>query len=223
MEQRLNCKIVQDLLPNYIEGLTSNITNQAIQEHLATCEDCRKVLESMTKETKEIKTVPYKQINFLKKIKRRQWTIAIRSVVISVLILLGAYYFFGSRDFPVPSNSVSVSDVYELSDGTIHYIISANVQAYISTTTSYNNGITEINRIYENRRLTSDEGKSFVSLPDRWTSVKHSNTSHVTTGIYYEGTGKNDRIIIWEKGMSIPKANAEQEAKYREYLEKKTR
>ncbi|WP_103107201.1 zf-HC2 domain-containing protein [Brevibacillus reuszeri] len=223
MEQRLNCKIVQDLLPNYIEGLTSDITNQAIKEHLSTCDDCRIILDTMTKATKEIKAVPHKQINFLKKIKRRQWMIAIYSVFLSVIILLGAYFLFGSRDFPVPSSNVTISDVYQMSDGTIHYSISAKVQNYVSTVTSYNNGDTEINRIYENRRLTSDENGSLVSLPERWSPVKHANTSNVTTGIYYEGTGKSDRIIIWEKGMSIPKATDDQEAKYKEYLEKKNK
>ena len=36
-----NCKIVQDLLPNYIEKLTSDETNIFIEKHLKECEDCK--------------------------------------------------------------------------------------------------------------------------------------------------------------------------------------
>jgi Putative zinc-finger len=221
MDHKLDCKIVQDLLPNYIDGLTSDLTHTALDEHLSSCPDCRKVLDTMTKETKEMKVVPLKQINFLKKIKRKQWTNAIYSVLFSVMLFIGAFFLFGTRDFPVSSSNVEISDVYQMSDRSIHYSISANVQNYVSTTSTYNDGNVEVTRIYEHRRLYSDGNKQLVSLPERWVPLIHTNSSKETTSIYYEGEDKNDRIVIWEKGMDIPKANAEQEAKYKSYLEKK--
>ena len=30
----MKCEIIQDLLPNYIDGLTSPVTNQEIENHL---------------------------------------------------------------------------------------------------------------------------------------------------------------------------------------------
>jgi len=47
MSQKLNCEIVKDLLPNYIEKLTSIETNGSIEEHLETCEDCRGYYKEM--------------------------------------------------------------------------------------------------------------------------------------------------------------------------------
>ena len=41
------CKLVQDLLPNYIEKLTSEESNKIIEEHLKECPECRKILENM--------------------------------------------------------------------------------------------------------------------------------------------------------------------------------
>ena len=41
------CKLVQDLLPNYIEKLTSEESNKIIEEHLRKCPECRKILENM--------------------------------------------------------------------------------------------------------------------------------------------------------------------------------
>ena len=42
MKENKECKIVQDLLPNYIEKLTNEETNKFIEEHLKNCEDCKK-------------------------------------------------------------------------------------------------------------------------------------------------------------------------------------
>ena len=50
MKENRNCKIVQDLLPNYIEKLTTEETNQFIEEHLKECDECKKVLENMQKD-----------------------------------------------------------------------------------------------------------------------------------------------------------------------------
>ncbi|MGG1551264.1 zf-HC2 domain-containing protein [Paenibacillus ferrarius] len=218
MEPRLNCQIVQDLLPNYIEGLTSDITNTSIQEHLATCGECRKVLEQMTRDSQEIKVVPPKHINFLKKVKRRQLIIAGTSVTIAVALLIGAYFLFGTRDFPVPASDAKIGEVFQTQDGTIHYRITANVKGFVSRVSTHGNGHTEVYRIFEHRQLFSKEKESSVTMPESWLSTKNAKTNQEKTGIYFEGINKEDRITIWEKGMTIPQATAEQEAAYQKYL-----
>lgn len=214
MGQKLDCRIVQDLLPNYIEGLTSEVTNTTIKEHLAACDDCKRVLQSMTRETKVVNKVPPKQINFLKKIRRRQWMTAGISVLVSVTILLGVYYFFSQKQFSVPSSEVTISDVYQMKDDSIHYRISANVEGYTSNVSLRSSGNSEIIRVYEHRRFFSNQTKSMVAIPERWADLNKPNTNNEITAIYYEGKNKSDRLTIWEKGMNIPKANAEQEAEY---------
>lgn len=47
MEQRLVCDTVRDLLPLYIDRITSGQSNQSIEEHLQSCEACRAVLKEM--------------------------------------------------------------------------------------------------------------------------------------------------------------------------------
>ena len=61
MKEINECKIVQDLLPNYIENLTNEETNKYIEEHLKKCENCKKVLENMKKDI---------QVNDLKRTKK---------------------------------------------------------------------------------------------------------------------------------------------------------
>ena len=45
MSDKLRCEIVQDLLPSYVDGLTSDETNEAVKDHLADCVSCRDMYE----------------------------------------------------------------------------------------------------------------------------------------------------------------------------------
>ena len=45
-----DCKIVQDLLPNYLEKTTSKETNQYIEEHIKQCPKCSKICNAMKEE-----------------------------------------------------------------------------------------------------------------------------------------------------------------------------
>ena len=47
MEQRLVCDTVRDLLPMYIDHMTSDVSNESIEEHIGRCSECRTVLEQM--------------------------------------------------------------------------------------------------------------------------------------------------------------------------------
>ena len=47
MKNDLTCEVVQDLLPSYVDGLTSDVSNQAVEQHLKTCESCRKYISEM--------------------------------------------------------------------------------------------------------------------------------------------------------------------------------
>ena len=49
MENKENCKIVKDLLPSYIDGLTSEETQKYIETHLEECNECKEILENMKK------------------------------------------------------------------------------------------------------------------------------------------------------------------------------
>ena len=48
--KEINCKIIQDLLPLYIDGVCSEDSKLLIEKHLSHCEDCRKYLEELKTE-----------------------------------------------------------------------------------------------------------------------------------------------------------------------------
>ena len=85
------CKIVQDLLPNYIENLTSPETNQFIETHLKECKACEKSLEIMKKGIISESKKQSRQIDYLKRYKRKMIILksVIGLVIIFILVFLG--------------------------------------------------------------------------------------------------------------------------------------
>lgn len=72
MENKEKCKIVQDLLPNYIDKLTSEETNSFVEKHLEECNECHEIIENMKKDfEKERNELNKKTIKYAKKYKRK--------------------------------------------------------------------------------------------------------------------------------------------------------
>ena len=47
MKNDLTCGVVGDLLPAFVEGLTSEESNAAVEAHLAACPACARLRETM--------------------------------------------------------------------------------------------------------------------------------------------------------------------------------
>ena len=64
------CSVIQDLLPNYSEELTSPETSAVIEEHLETCDTCRQLYEDYRKTVEVAKP---EEIKADKRVLRRIW------------------------------------------------------------------------------------------------------------------------------------------------------
>lgn len=89
MKEKRNCKIVQDLLPNYIESLTNEETNNFIEEHLKECNDCKEVLESMKKDFKiNAMKRDDREVKYIKKYSKKMKTLKVILLIIIVIYVL---------------------------------------------------------------------------------------------------------------------------------------
>lgn len=90
MKYELPCSIVQDLLPNYLEGLTSEETNQAIETHLAACADCAACKQAMTgAETPVVEAQEQaREVDYLKKVKRKNGRRVLLAILCTVLLFV---------------------------------------------------------------------------------------------------------------------------------------
>lgn len=96
-QENRDCKIVQDLLPNYIEGLTDEVTNEYIEEHIESCSECANALKAMSGEIKLEEFDQEKEINYLKGVRKRiKRTIAIVSLVV-IMIAVGIVLYINQK------------------------------------------------------------------------------------------------------------------------------
>lgn len=86
MKMKNECEIVYDLLPNYIEHVTNETSNEFIENHISGCESCRRLYNELRVGTNS-KDTQTREINFLKKYKRHLNTIKIIFILVIVLIL----------------------------------------------------------------------------------------------------------------------------------------
>lgn len=116
----MECEIIRDLFPSYIDGLTSGESNQMIEEHLEKCGECREYLEAMRSElasgkyTQINKAQAKAEIRVFKKLKRRTFYAVILAAFI-VTFLLGVYESYFSSGTSTFSDDVEVT--YENSGG----------------------------------------------------------------------------------------------------------
>ncbi len=95
----MDCEIIKDLMPLYIENLSSESSNKLILEHIKNCENCNEMINTLkddieicSKEEEDDDIMPQ---NLIKRIKKN---IFLKSVV-SVLITLALGIFIGFAIF----------------------------------------------------------------------------------------------------------------------------
>lgn len=116
MEDKKDCKIVQDLFPNYIEKLTNDITNNYIEEHLNNCKECQKIIEDMkqtveinTKKSDERKINGFKKYN--SKLKKSR-----KILILMILALFLIFIIITARKMIIISNLCNLAKEYENSN-----------------------------------------------------------------------------------------------------------
>ena len=95
MKENKDCKIIQDLLPNYIEKLTTEETNNYIEEHFKICENCKNMYEKMKNEIqlenkKTGKKISKREVNFFKKYKNKLRVLRIIILIIVLVFVISA-------------------------------------------------------------------------------------------------------------------------------------
>lgn len=84
------CKIIQDLLPNYIEKLTNDETNKYVKEHLNECDNCKKILENMQKGLNLNNSKSNKQeVKYMKKFNNKLKLLKAIILIILLIFIIG--------------------------------------------------------------------------------------------------------------------------------------
>ena len=96
---RTDCEVIKDLLPLYVEQMASDKSIELIEEHLAECNDCKKIYEEMNAPEPELKVQQEEGERFkkfMKKWKHKTILVVLGAMFLELLILsvcMGALYF----------------------------------------------------------------------------------------------------------------------------------
>jgi len=89
-ENHLDCCIVRDLLPSYIENLTEAETAALVKSHLEKCPCCQAVENDMRTQV-PVEKAPQRALKFLKRVKRTRLMAAILSALVAMFCMWWLY------------------------------------------------------------------------------------------------------------------------------------
>ncbi len=218
---KISCKIIEDLLPLYCDGVCSQDSKSLVDKHLGECEHCKNIFNSMTdspetnrsKEIEKLKSVSKKWYETRKKSIIKGLILGISICLIAILVFLGLTQW---TVLPVSTDKMIISDIYELKNNEIafHLYIDDKLDlnaVMVDITDDGDMYITPKRNIIENRRL-KDFNKGLYNrdyvICTQGEIKGYADFNYVDeplTSIYI-GTEK-DNILIWDKNTEIKKAD----------------
>ena len=202
MKNDLTCEIVRDLLPSYVDGLTNDVSNQAVEQHMKTCESCRKLYREMQEPVKGKylseqgleqlgRKADFKvpsEIDYLKKIRKKN-RMRILAAVLTVVIVVGAGIWCKAY---VIGQKVEQAEFVQANVVVEDHNVS--VQGLLLDTTK---GVADV-------AFQEKDGIVTVSLRETRKSSFHTNDFQAD----YQSSGDVKQVvlenrILWDDGMSI--------------------
>ena len=110
---RNECKIVQDLLVNYVDDLVSKETKTYIEEHLEKCNKCKTFFDNIKNENKE--NVQDYNIDYFKKYDK-ELKLFKYTLMILLITLIGMFVFVSVKKYFVFNNIAEKLENYKESD-----------------------------------------------------------------------------------------------------------
>lgn len=186
MNQKLDCAIVRDLLPSYVDGLCSDTTNQEVEEHLKDCPDCMETLRRMREpETKAESPAP--EVDYLKKVRRRSTG---RSLIIGIVLMLIGMTLVSFRFFYVGSEA-------NAGDAFCHVAVDKDTVTVSGTLTASGLGVSRVTFSDSNGMV---QVKVYTALKAFWNSGEFSESYTAGSDV---GQVRMDDLILWENGTEI--------------------
>ena len=94
MEKKTECEIVQDLLLGYVDDILNTESKKLVEKHLLECCNCQKRLQEIQEDIQENEHNQKKEIDYLKKIRRRNKIKFIIFLIITIFIIFLCIYLY---------------------------------------------------------------------------------------------------------------------------------
>lgn len=220
---KLPCEMIQDLLPLYHDGVCSGVSRTLVEEHLAGCEDCGKVLKALDVEI-EVPELEVEKAEPLVKIQmnwekrsRREKIKYICGGIAAFFVAVTAWWGLTQwRVVPLKANDYIIKKAVQLESGIVHIEYTLMYEK-----ASPEMGITEDGVLYENykrpilekrlERIPSGSAGVYLDPEDRnWFGEENCNA------FCLGDPESEEHILVWELGKEMPAASKNTEEAYRD-------
>lgn len=103
-----NCKLIRDLLPSYLDHVTSEDTSKFVEEHLKECKECKKFFDEMNSEVDKEKVKDIEIVKEIKKYKRKIFRLKF-FVAFVLVVILGTVFGNLGYKYYIVKNSIDKS------------------------------------------------------------------------------------------------------------------
>lgn len=111
---KVNCEVIEDILPIYVENMASPSTRELVEEHLADCEACR-AKEAQMKDNVQIPKDSDKGADLLNKLSRQLFRKKATAVAVTVLgMLLACVLTMVHLNSPISIPYEAIADSIEI-------------------------------------------------------------------------------------------------------------
>jgi len=218
-----DCNVIRDLLPLVLDRVSSDESREAVEVHIANCEECRNQYDAMKAALPDEARTEYEEeqkkiVDALKTMRKRKLKQRIVSIVMAVVICAAAA-FGGMYAYELLYNRYSVAvdnDLYSLSlaqlqDGRI--VVTADAFGINFDTASASSERREDGRNIVYLRFTTAPVHRVSHMPYNRTktvmNVLGSDPEHMIDEIRQGDS--NNYISIWSHENPIPAASEEME------------
>lgn len=186
---KITCDVVKDLLPLYQENMLSDDSRALVNEHIADCDACKKVLDYMKTETVLMDTNVTPLLKIKTKLRRKKVITVLFSVMLSLAVaVLFVAYLTAPEYTSYRDANISIT---EMNNGMVVAVFSDQVSGY------------------DISKYQSDEYDGYVVHMTTWDSVwnrifgrsrvnsvvLNPDGEAVTAVYYYQTDGVSDRLI----------------------------
>ena len=219
----ISCDVIRDLLPMYVEELTSDASRELVDEHLRSCEECTRHLGVMRK----AQVIPVDvEVESLKRVGntiRRRRILAMLSVIMVVISLAASVYTWLTVPIALPMEKAVVS-VEKIPEGGIRQTLFEYACAHIAVGSGLNKGyVSSTNRVRqlmwkyspyktiqmeEHGTLRTEDGRDIPFINDQkfldWYGGEILHWAHEYNYWYlniYTGVAEN---LMWDSGAEHP-------------------
>lgn len=201
------CKYIEDILPTYIENLTSEDTKAFVEEHLKTCEKCKKVLNNMKE---NIDKEEIENTELIKKIKKYKRKIIFIKLIIAVIVLAILGFTLGNIGYRynILYNAVEKNTNYDIGRNFMLIEYEESIERYPDPTITYHQD-GKLKKIKGDKVLEYCEGINYYYLNSEnktytlggnelWKTKDLVNIDIINTDIFDDALDENGKIDKFE-------------------------